>query len=289
MTACEVCGETHSIPCFTKNGYQIVRCPNCRLMYVSNPPSMKELEDIYSRRFFEGLPSLFSYVEYKRQEKVAALNAMRRWKVIGRYINGGRVLDIGCAFGSFLNAVPPGWERYGIEISPYAAQKGQEKYGLDIFQGDFSEYDNKGRRFDLVTLWDTIEHLHNPSDTIKKAAQILEPKGYLMLSTGDVESFCAKILGRRWYLFIPPTHLFFFSVSTISILLRHHGFETIQISHTGKYVPIKDLVRGLYLLFQKTSCKFMNRLAQSSIGNISVYFNFFDIMTVIARKRPGRR
>jgi len=285
MMKCEVCGENSYEPCFEKNNYEIVKCSNCGLIYVKTPPPEGYLETFYSRPFFDGVSSLFSYVEYERQEKAASLNAQKRWKMIGKYLDGRRVLDVGCAFGSFLIAAPSGWECYGIEISTYAAQLGRERYGLDIFQGEFLEYDNEDMHFDLITFWDTIEHMRFPSRAIEKASALLRPEGYLILSTGDVRSLFARLLGERWYLFIPPTHLFFFSADTISRLLRSHGLEPLQITYPGKYVPIKDLVRGLYLLFEKGSSDFLSKLARSSIGNMIVYYNFFDIMTVTAQKR----
>lgn len=284
MTTCEVCGETGHELCFVKNGYEIVRCSNCGFMYVNNPPTKEYLNALYSRPFFEGVSSLFSYVEYERQERSASINARKRWEMIEDLIDGGRVLDVGCAFGSFLNAAPPRWESHGVELSPYAAQLGKDRYGLKIFQGDFLEYDSEGMQFDLITFWDTIEHMFFPLKVVEKASQLMKSGGYLILSTGDVESFFARLLGQRWYLYIPPTHLFFFSADTISRLLRSNGLDLLEITYPGKHVPIKDLVRGLYLLFEKSSSDFLSRLARSSIGNMTVYYNFLDIMTVIAQK-----
>jgi len=137
----------------------------------------------------------------------------------------------------------------------------------------------------VVTMWDYIEHSVDPADDITRCAALLRPNGLIALSTGDVDSAVARIFGRRWHLFTPRHHNFFFGERTVRRLLEGHGFDVLSISHPGARYSLSHVVHKLGAMRPGTvSANVAGRVDGSVIGRLAIPVNLFDIVTVFARK-----
>jgi SAM-dependent methyltransferase len=242
-----------------------------------------ELERLYGRDYFHGQ----EYLDYVAEEESLRLNFRRRLATLRRLIPdlaGAELLEIGCAYGFFLDEVRGEVARAsGIDISAEAVAFARAGRGVDARQGDYLAWALE-RPVDVVALWDTVEHLRRPDLFIAKAARDLRPGGYLALTTGDIGSLNARLRGRRWRMIHPPSHLHYFSVGTLSRLLDRHGFELVHVSHPGNWRTLGAIAYiilamrlnrpGLYRLFARLP------LARWRIG-----LNLLDIMFVVARRR----
>src|SRR5439155_6595773 len=115
-----------------------------------------------------------------------------------RYGRKGRLLDVGCALGDFLmEAKDAGWDVEGVEISHYAAQRARAR-GLRVTAGRLEELDLPAASFDVITLYDAIEHLTDPVATLAAVHRLLVPGGLLHLVTPYVGRVQARLLGRHW-------------------------------------------------------------------------------------------
>jgi SAM-dependent methyltransferase len=220
MRPCDLCNATDPVPLLVKDGYPVVRCHRCGLVYVGVAPARAMLEEFYGRDYFEG--EVFD--GYTGEQDVRIRLGAARTRELARQEPGGRLLDVGCAAGFFL---APAAERYdvaGVEISEYAAQFARDRFGLDVVTGELAEAAFPDASFDVVTLWDTIEHLVSPRETMREVSRITRPGGLVVVSTGNVESRLARRGLDRWSLLAPPGHLFFFSPDTLGRLLRDCGF-----------------------------------------------------------------
>ena len=134
-------------------------------------------------------------------------------------------------------------------------------------------------------MWDYVEHVPDPAANLEKAFDVLQPGGYLALSTGDVDSLLARLAGRFWHLMIPPRHLYFFSPVTIRRLVTAAGLDLVQIGRPGKRVPLDFAAWKLATMtLPGLSAPVVQTCERLGLGRVAPSVNLFDIMTVYARK-----
>jgi SAM-dependent methyltransferase len=270
---CNLCGGSAFAPLYEKRGFFVLRCQDCGLVFTHPIPDEESLRATYGREYFEG--RLYrSYAE----EAGARRADYRKWLAWLARTTGlarGRWLDIGCATGSFLSAArDEGWDACGVDISDYCAGEARLR-GLDVRTGTARDLPAEWRGFDVVSMWDTVEHLADPSGDVAAAAARLRPGGWFVASTGDVASLAARLLGRRWWLMLPPVHLYFFSRETLEGVVRKAGLMPVAVRRFGRRLSLGRAVRLL------TGAE-----ATSIEGGPSLYFNAFDIMTLLAQRPP---
>ena len=135
-----------------------------------------------------------------------------------------------------------GWEKYGIGLSEEARKVATSK-GIKAFAtlGDANFPDDF---FDVVTMFATIEHLPNPKEVVKELTRVLKPGGLFVIMTGDVRSLKAKIKGKKWHMYRPPEHLYFFCARSLDFLMGSLGFEKVRILYTDggmTHIPFRPL------------------------------------------------
>jgi SAM-dependent methyltransferase len=216
-------------PLFDKDGYAICRCGSCGLVQVGAAPSRDELERIYGEQYFSS--EVFHDYVAEREVRVEAGRAAVR--TLARLVPAGKLLDVGCAAGFFLEAASGRYAATGVELSPFASSYARETLGLRVFTGDVSDGVLDGERFDVVTVWNTVEHMADPLGAFTAIARIMRPGALLALSTGDATGPLARFDLRNWNLMVPPYHLFFFSPKTIDLLLAKAGFELRRLVYDG--------------------------------------------------------
>ena len=140
---------------------------------------------------------------------------------------------MGCATGFFLQAASAFYEVKGVELSPFAAEYARKEFDLDVLVGDVTEVGPQVEPFDVVTLWNTVEHMADPLGALRAIASLARPGTLLALSTGDVSGPLARRDLFGWNLMSPPYHLFFFSPRTIDLLLAKTGFRLRRIVYDG--------------------------------------------------------
>jgi SAM-dependent methyltransferase len=141
----------------------------------------------------------------------------------------GRVLDCGAAFGFFVEvALAEGYEAEGVELSAEAATQARAR-SVPVRQGTVEAAGFPANHFDLVTMWDTIEHLTSPRTTVAEIHRILKPGGVVALTTGNLRSVTAWVYRDRWSLIVPPWHLFYFDPGTVERLMRSLGFVDVVV------------------------------------------------------------
>ncbi|MFH1562155.1 MAG: class I SAM-dependent methyltransferase [Nitrospirota bacterium] len=264
-------------------GYKILQCQNCELVFID---TILDDEEFYSKDFFVGGDQLTaSYTDYVQDREILKPELKRRLTRIKEFVrggSGGRLLDVGCALGFFLDEARNDFDTYGVEISKFAAEYSSEKLGLQVTTGRFLDIEFESESFDCITFWDVIEHLPDPTLNLKKAYNLLKPNGLLVLSTGDIGSFVAKLMGKHWHLLLPPQHIYYFSQETIKKILEKTGFEVVKIKYWGKSMTLTHFFRRLSFLLKN---RLLYQLIElTPMSKMRLELNLFDIMTVFARK-----
>lgn len=198
---CPICGRDSTIKTVYNNVYdnkKLLKCLDCGLFFVWPVPLEKELGDIYTKEYYNAwsIDSLGA----------EGLSKMKRFTfgaildIIARFKHPGAILDIGCAFGDFLNvAREREWDVYGVEFSPYAAQEARRKLGGDkVFQGDFTDVCLPRQNFDVIAMIDVLEHGYAPAVFLERVYGLLNPGGIVVILTPDIGSPSRKIMQKLW-------------------------------------------------------------------------------------------
>lgn len=278
MVRCRVCNSKGKRYLFKKYGFDIVKCHVCGLVYTDFKPTTRFLKDYYSKSYFVDGNKKLGYDDYAKEEISSRLTAKKRISSL-KLKPKGVVLDVGCAYGYFLSEMPDNWKKYGLEISQFAYSKAvKTNPDANIKNQILTKSSFIDQKFDLITLWDVIEHLDDPKEVISTIYQKLKKGGRLIMSTGDIGSLFAKLQGKDWHLLNPPQHLSFFSTKTISTLLESIGFSQIKITHPSAYYPISYLVHKLESMYGQ-SIPIPKTISQKNIP-----VNLWDIMEIQATK-----
>jgi SAM-dependent methyltransferase len=254
--ACNFCGADAAAPihelqdlrqrlpgCFT-----LVQCGRCGLLYLNPQPSQEELAPHYPKQYhaFTGAieDQASALVRWARRYGVR-----RRGRAVTRRQPGGRLLDIGCATGVFLNEMRHHgvWELYGIEPAASAAEFARRRFGLQIFQGTLLDTAYPDDFFDVVTMWDVLEHVADPQAHLREIGRILKPGGWLALKVPDLSSWEARLFGPYWAGHEAPRHLFGFSRYVLTRQLVDLGFEAPETARLGGDYATFMLSAGYWL------------------------------------------
>lgn len=276
--SCLVCGSSFG-PCHIPG---LVECRLCRFVSADLDLPEDVIRALYNEKYFHGE----EYADYLNERDSLLLSFRRRLQAIRKFVpdsHNKRLFDVGCAFGFFLEMVTPYFaSAHGIDISNDAVAYARNILHVDATAGDLLTAPIGGP-FDVVCMWDVIEHLGHPDRVLERVASMMPDGGILTITTGDIRSVNARLRGKRWRLIHPPTHLHYFSTQTITLLLQHHGFRVVQITHPGTYRTLRNIFFITLVLRNgaKHAYEFVDRFA---ILDRAVYMNLFDVMFVIARK-----
>lgn len=278
MISCDLCGEKNNI-----DHLKILKkCLKCNHVFAPVSLKKEEASAIYKGDYFNGE----EYSNYIEEEKSLKRNFKSRQEHLKKHLTPHHkfLLEVGCAYGFYQDIVKNSFEYVeGIDISHDAIKYSKNVKKLNVSKIDLIDFKIK-HPFHVVCMWDTIEHLNSPSSYVKKISEILNPGGIFAFTTGDIGSFIARLRGKNWRMIHPPTHIHYFSKTSINFMLKRHGFELLDIKYDGNYRTLDNMIYNLFVLRNKSPwvynlCKFMK------ITKLHMYLNLFDIMTVIARKK----
>ena len=228
--ACPVCGQADAAPLFSKDGYSMVRCTACSCVYVGEDPASIDFDALYGQAYYTG-GSDAVFADYVGQEAARRAHARRKLAVLRhlppRIPRQGRLLDVGCAAGFFLAEAQAHYEVQGVELSTWSSAYARDRLKLPVTTGTLQQAALPADCFDVVTLWDVIEHVPEPVPLLAEAARVLKPGGRLVLTTGDWGSAYAQARGAGWHLMTPPWHLTMFSRATLALAAQRAGLRVV--------------------------------------------------------------
>ena len=274
---CVACGSVApQTLLYRKHGCDIFRCAACgvgRTETKSFDPSAYYNADYFTGKHSDG------YADYVGAENVLRREFAHTADFVRRFVPRGRLLEVGCAYGFFLQEARRHFDVCGIELAEEAAAHCRQA-GLDVATGIADE--PTLARFgtvDVIVLLDVIEHLPDPRETLALCLKRLNPGGVLVITTGDFGSLPAKMAGAGWRLMTPPQHLWFFSEESIRRLGASLGLTLEHFDHPWKFVPLS------LISFQLRRMLGLRTDASPSASQLGLPVNLFDAMRVVLRKR----
>jgi 2-polyprenyl-3-methyl-5-hydroxy-6-metoxy-1,4-benzoquinol methylase len=279
MNECIVCNSTDSSSLYQ----EILQCKVCNHVYANVQISEEGLRSIYSKDYFEGT----EYSNYLADKEALYKNFQMRLKQLRNYMDPARhrhLLEIGSAFGLFLEIAQNDFETVmGVDISEDATRYVNEQLHLTAINQEFLQYNFVDRTFDVVCLWDTIEHLISPERYLQKISSLTKAGAILALTTGDISSLNARMRKGKWRLIHPPTHVHYFSRATLKKLLENSGFQIVYSRYCGFYRSLNNVLYNI-LVLKKGGRKVYNVLQKTKLTNLRFYSNLYDILYVIGRR-----
>ena len=254
-TVCNLCGNAATQPFATVPDLLLERlsvtaalvcCTQCGLVYQNPRPTLIEMGQHYP-------PEYEPYTDHAEQrksnwllQKAIDYGIQKRCRFVTKHKAGGSILDIGCAAGTFMLGMQAQgkWQTYGVEISSEVARLARERHNLNVFTGTLEEAAFPDQMFDAVTLWDVLEHLHDPTATLREIHRILKSDGLLLIRVPNLASWDAKLFGKTWAGLDAPRHLYVFTPDTLTQILATAGFGVVNHSCAiGSYVTFVLSVR----------------------------------------------
>jgi len=238
---CTLCESPRSTMFVGAKRRTVVDCVDCGLRALSPMPSLDDLITINE----ETVHPFFSAC-IEDEDSYRAYFA-RKLDDLQRYQPSGRLLDVGCGAGFFLDAARVrGFDVAGVDLSPVPAGFARERLGLDVRVGSLYGYHAPSDAFDAVTIFQTIEHDPSPAALCGELFRILRPGGALMVTTPAADGFVARVMGRHWFGYRNVEHVSFFSRASLRHALEEAGFEIelLEVEH-GKRLSLKYVLNRL--------------------------------------------
>ena len=219
---------------------RVVRCRDCGLAWVSPRPPPNEIARYY--------PATYSW-RSEPSGRPSAIHRAERWYRFHllRYETrqllrntdlaaGDAVLDVGCSSGDRLLVMQEaGLVPTGVEVSP-AADYARKQLGLDVHHGALEEASLKDGRFRAVTLYNVLEHVHDPRPLLREARRIIAPGGWLVVQAPNLGSVQARLLEKYWAAVDVPRDLYYWTPALLARLLEKEGFQGARVEHRTSFL-----------------------------------------------------
>jgi len=280
---CDLCGSDKNILWDIARSNKLSRCKNCGLVFTN--PRIKNAKEkdqiIYSESYFQQKSRM-------TDEMLKARKKTYQFEIqsLMDFVKNGRILDVGCGMGVFLESFGKEWEKYGCDISSYALSIAQEK-GVEVYQGEFEHLDLKKDFFDVVYFRASLHHTYSPKKCLKNAHKILKPNGLIAIC---MSNNCSGIAGRLFKGHVKSYeqgHNYLFSHSTLNRYLADCCFELLNVSYpywgTG-YESYRDFTDIVFLYAKYIFLRSFSKLNDPKYYDFSSPTFFGNYINIYAKK-----
>lgn len=231
---CVICnGRTEKV--FSVEKYEVVQCIDCTHRMLNIDYLELDIENIYSDVYFFGGKG--GYPNYFEEEDILTEGGRYYAKKLGKYMERpGSVLDVGAAAGFILKGLTEfGWEGYGVELNDMMARYARDQFGLKVETSSIESF-RTDRQFNVICFIQIIAHLSNPNKVIQTSMNMLSEGGFILIETWNYRSLTARLFGKCWHEYSPPSVLHWFSRDSLNRMMGQFAFELIASGHPKKYL-----------------------------------------------------
>jgi len=285
---CNFCGSSEYKLYFTETGHDLVKCKNCSLVYLKKQPTVEELKEVYS--FKKGYHNQFAdnqelIEDYERRGKV-------KLEIVKKYVKSGNVLDVGCSAGFFIKAAKDeGFNTFGVELSEDTAMIARNRYGINVINSTLEKAEFQDDFFDVVTFWDVLEHVPDPTSILKEANRITKKNGLVIIGLPNVGGLFPRIslflypITGYWWHHEMPIHLFQFTKKTLNKILAKTGYEKKEIIDTQLPINNSYIEEQMREKMKNKWLSYLYFRIAIRISKYAVHLKMGDMIIFVARKK----
>jgi 2-polyprenyl-3-methyl-5-hydroxy-6-metoxy-1,4-benzoquinol methylase len=248
LKPCAICGSTTATHVYRHAWFPVVRCNGCGLVYADEKLSEQDLEPVYSGDCYS---ELYFYTQENIDVKIAA-DSLHEFRRVDKLVPaGGRLLDFGCARGSFIRMLMESelgsrWRCEGIDINPDEIAMGQAQ-GMPVRLENLFSTTIPPESYDVITAFAVFDHMHDPRETLRIFRHILKDKGKILVVTTNYDAliFQLGVLAARFseslFRFFTErvfckSHFYYFNSRTMNRILNDAGFRTLEMDSVPSYI-----------------------------------------------------
>jgi SAM-dependent methyltransferase len=238
---CNICGSTSGTFVLRYEGYDVVRCNVCDLVFVNRQFTDDEMKQWYAEGYYTGQWERV-YKDYLGEQEHRIAYLRFRVRELRQFVTSGRLLEIGCAAGFLLEAARPHFDVEGVELSEFSSRYARDVLHHKVHTGTLASANFPSSTFDVVVMSDVVEHLTDPRATLCEVSRVLKPDGVIIISTGNINSVLAWRDLSSWKLMGPPWHLYYYSLKTLRRLLTAVGLDAFHVYTNSRYTYSQNRV-----------------------------------------------
>lgn len=233
---CPLC-HSASKELFWVKGFAVRACLSCHHRFAAINADENMAIQVYSDAYFNSGGA--GYADYIADGEILKERGRYYAKLVSRFVPKGRLLDVGAAAGFILSGfLDEGWSGIGVEINEKMARYGREHLNLQIETCSFERFQSS-EKFELVSMIQVVAHFYDPIKAFQNAYALLTERGFLLVETWNYKSLTARVLGKHWHEYSPPSVLHWFSPETLTQTLSNLGFERVAIGRPKKKISGK--------------------------------------------------
>jgi 2-polyprenyl-3-methyl-5-hydroxy-6-metoxy-1,4-benzoquinol methylase len=246
---CPLCNSENINKKFTierfKEPFIIFECGRCKFQFQNT--DKEKVYSFYSKNYYTGKQE-YSYYDEREKEKFARCVWKKRFNILKKFDHSNgekRFLDVGCAFGGFMQVAKEAcYTPYGVEISDYAASFAAQRFGeSNIFIGSIEDIKLPSNFFSIVTMVEVIEHIFDPKKALMNIFNSMKKGGCLLIQTANITGLQAKIYGKNYHYYLPG-HVSYFSKKNLKNLLFETGFCRVKVIDGVEFGLLPKLLKS---------------------------------------------
>ncbi len=233
---CPICNSTETklfLSCVdhtvSRETFDIVQCNSCDFRFTNPRPEESKLGEYYKSEEYVSHSNTKKGFVNSTYQLVRKYTLLKKLQLISKHFKTGKILDIGCGTGEFLNTCKIAkWNTLGVEPSPEARKMATENYGLDVRE-ELEIKNLESERFDVITMWHVLEHVPKLNERIEDLKRLIKTNGIIIIAVPNCNSLDAKTYKEQWAAYDVPRHLYHFTPKDIESIFKKHGLKTVQI------------------------------------------------------------
>ena len=287
-TACELCGSRRFGLVAPADGHVILRCLACGLIFRHPKPSLDEARQFYQEQYFSSSREVtHGYENYASLAAPIRKLSRRKLHIMRQYVEPGRLLDVGAAYGLFVDeARKAGWSAEGVEISSHACRVGRRLTGRPFHEGVFEQIPLEAGAYDAVTLWDVLEHAAHIRPFVDRVAEALRPGGCAFVTLPNVKGDSAQLMGPRWFGYAKVEHIFYYSPATLRRTFEQSGLKMLGWRSFPWACTVEFVARRVAYYSRPLARALLALCRVTGLSRSEVYFHWIDLLAVF-RKPAG--
>lgn len=271
---CALCSSNSTKQLLVKQGFSIVQCRNCSFVYVNPRIDDDQLITIYEHNYFKNKD--YGYVGYE-QEKRLRIKNFEKWlndaQIFLPAITAVNALDVGCAAGYCLDVMEArGWHAAGLELDEGICDN-LSKERKTVYHSSLENFKTK-LKYQVITLFDVIEHIPNIDAAFKKLNDLLEVDGIVIMVTPNHDSLQRRLFSKNWFQYKPIEHIQYFTIKSLGVFAKRNNLQIIYHAKCGQYADVDFLINRLKYYRFSFLAKIFDRLFK--LANLKNRFFYTD-------------